>query len=73
MKVALTKSQSQRPCVSRKWMKEGLGRKVVRSQVHISAVGAGEPLRRALLARWEAARGERWELGTGSSMDKGGI
>lgn len=58
MKVALTKSQSQRPCVSRKWMKEGLGRKVVRSQVHISAVGAGEPLRRALLARWEAARGE---------------
>lgn len=39
MKVALTNSQTQRPCVSRKWRTEGLGRSEFRSQVHSSAAG----------------------------------
>lgn len=37
MKVALTNSQNQRTCVSRKWMNVGLGRKELRSQVQSSA------------------------------------
>lgn len=39
MKVAFTNSQSQYPCVSRKWVNEGLGRREFRSQVQISAAG----------------------------------
>lgn len=45
MKVALTSSQNQRPWVSRKWTKEGLGRSASRNQVQNSAAGHGETLR----------------------------
>ena len=73
MKVALTKSHSQRPCVSRKWTKEGLGRKVVRSQVHISAVGAGRATQMGPPSKTGSSQRRRWELGTRARMDKGGI
>lgn len=58
MKVALTNSQNQRPCVSRKWRKEGLGRNEFRSQVHSSAVGTVGPLSQCLLAGPKVARVE---------------
>lgn len=39
MKEEFTNSQNQRPCVSRKWVNEGLGRRKFRSQVQSSAAG----------------------------------
>lgn len=42
MKVAFTNFQNHWPCVSRKWVNEGLGRREFRSQVQISAAGMVE-------------------------------
>lgn len=68
MKVALTNSQNQRPCVSRKWKKEGLGRKEVRSQVHSSAAGAVGAAQLGPLGRTKEQPG--WKMGTGTGQDR---
>lgn len=62
MKVALMNSQNQRPCVSRKWRKEGLGRSEFRSQVHSSAAGAVGATQSGPPGRTRSSRSGRWEL-----------
>lgn len=71
MKVALINSQNQRPCVSRKWMKEGLGRNEVRSQVHRSAARAVGATQSCPPGRTRSSQGGRWELGTRARMGQG--
>lgn len=57
-------SQNQRPCVSRKWRKEGLGRSKFRSQVHSSAAGAVGTTQAGPPGRTSRSRGGRQELET---------
>lgn len=63
MKVALTKSQSQRPCVSRKWMKEGLGRSRPEPGPYLRCGGRGATQTGPPSKMGGSQRG-RWELGT---------
>lgn len=67
MKVALTNSQTQRPCVSRKWRTEGLGRSEFRSQVHSSAAGNNGSAQSGPSGR---TRSSQWEMGTGNESQK---
>lgn len=72
MKVALTKSQSQRPCVSRKWVAEGLGRNKFRSQVHSSAAGAVEATQVGPPGRTRSSQSGRWNWEWGPGWNRAG-
>lgn len=59
MKEAFTNSQNQRPCVSRKWVNEGLGLRKFRSHVQSSAAGTVKATESVLSDKTRATHDEK--------------